>query len=512
MTQPTPSNTKRIAKNTLFLYFRQILIMLVSLYTVRVVLNTLGASDYGIYNVVAGVVTMFSFLSAAMATASQRFFSYEIGRDDSERLKKTFSVMLCIYLILIGLVVLLAETVGLWFVYNKLVIPEERLTAAKWIYQFSILNFIVTLITTPYMADIIAHENMSVYAYVSIVEAVLKLAIVFLLKILPYDKLIVYGILLFAVGFINTALYRFYCKKHYKECVFRPMWDKAMFKEITGFTGWTLFGSLSGVFRNQAITVLINQFFSPVVVAARAIALQVTNTLSLFSSNFNTGLYAPIIKEYAADNKEEMFRVIFNGCKMTFFLMWIFALPLYLRMDYVLTLWLKELPEYVVLFTRLSIIEVLLVAICYPLSTAARAPGKMALYEGILGTLQVIIFVGSFIWIKFFGGEAVVVYYMAIIINVLMFVFRAFLLRGLLGISLRRFTIQVIIPVTIIMVVSTIPSVFIDRLLPQNFISLCAVTAVAVILSSVAMFYVGMSNNTRHEIIQKMKSKLKFNR
>ena len=293
------SSTKRIAKNTLMLYFRQILIMLVSLYTVRVVLNTLGAEDYGIYNVVAGVVTMFSFLSGAMATASQRYFSSEMGRGNAAGLQKVFSVTMTIYVLLALVIVVLAETVGLWFVNTRLVIPAQRMTAARWIYQFAILSFMVTLLTTPYMASIIAHENMSVYAYVSIAEAALKLGIVFVLRVLPYDKLIVYGVLLFAVSFINTALYRGYCKRKYEECVFHPVWDRDMFHEICGFTGWSLFGTFTSMARTQAVTILVNQFFTPAVVAARSVSTQVTNALNVFSSNFNTSLYAPIVKEYA---------------------------------------------------------------------------------------------------------------------------------------------------------------------------------------------------------------------
>ena len=247
------SNKKRIAKNTLMLYFRQILIMLVSLYTVRVVLNVLGTEDYGIYNVVAGVVTMFGFLSGAMATASQRFFSFEMGRGNTECLKKTFSVTLTIYVILIAVILVAAETVGLWFISRKLVIPAERAGAAFWIYQVAVVSFAFTLITTPYMASIIAHENMNVYAYVSIVEAVLKLVLVFLLSVIRYDKLIVYGLLMLGVAVINTSLYRIYCKKHYEECRFRLVWDKAMFAEIFSYSGWNMFGASIGIVKNQGI-------------------------------------------------------------------------------------------------------------------------------------------------------------------------------------------------------------------------------------------------------------------
>lgn len=466
----------------------------------------LGAEDFGIYNVVAGVVLMFNFLNGAMATASQRYFSFELGGKDYEQLKKTFSVTVSIYLILIVLVVILAETIGLWFVHNKLIIPPERVQAARFIYQFSILSFVVTLINTPYMASIIAHENMTVYAYVSIVEAFLKLAIVFILTRLPYDKLILYGFLMFAVGFINAYLYRGYCKKNYEECRFKPVWDKKLFTEIFHFTGWSLFGAFTSVVRNQAITILINQFFNPVVVAARAISNQVTNALNVFSSNFNTSLYAPIVKEYAADNKNRMFSLIFNGCKMTFYLMWIFALPLCLRMEYVLTLWLKKLPDYVVMFTILSVIEVLILSLSLPITTAARAPGKMKKYELTLGSLQLCIFAVSFTWIKYFNGEPVVVFYSAIIVNIVMLFTRLVIVKELINLPLIKFLHEVILPVIVIMTFSTIPLQLINTILSQNFISLVIIVFVSFLLSTVLMFSIGVNKDMRKRIVQKLRN------
>lgn len=499
------SNTKRIAKNTLMLYFRQILIMLVSLYTVRVVLNTLGAEDYGIYNVVAGVVTMFSFLSGAMATASQRFFSFAMGKGDTEGVKKTFSVTLTIYALLILIILIVAETVGLWFVVNKLVIPIERKTASLWIYQSAIVSFVFTMITTPYMASIIAHENMNVYAYVSIVEASLKLAIVFVLKVLPYDKLIVYGLLTLFVAVINTSLYRFYCKKHYEECKFKLLWDKEMFKEIWSFTGWSIFGAFTSMIRTQAITVLVNQFFNPIVVAARTIATQVANTLNVFSANFNTSLYAPIVKDYASDNKQTMYSLIFNGCKITFYLMWIFALPLILRMNYVLTLWLKNVPNYVVIFTILSVIEVLINSISLPIMTAARASGKVKLYELTLGSLQLIMFLASYIWIKVFDGTATSVFYTAIILNICMFLARLVIVKNLVGLSLKQFIKKVLVPVLVIILVSTFPTVLINSVLEENFISLCIISLFSFCVTSIMMFFCGISQEMREKIFLHIK-------
>ena len=473
--------------------------MAVSLYTVRVVLAVLGAEDYGIYNVVAGVVTMFGFLSGAMATASQRYFSFDLGRGDTEGLKKTFSVTLTIYVILALLVVLLAETLGLWFVYNKLVIPAGRLTAAKWIYQAAVMSFIFTLITTPYMSAIIAHENMNVYAYVSIVEAALKLGIVFLLRALPYDKLVVYGLLLLVVAAVNTSLYRLYCRRNYAECRPRVMWDVALFKEIFGFTGWTLFGQFTTVARNQAVTVLFNQFFTPVVVAARSISMQITSAVNVFSSNFNTSLYPPIIKEYSAGNKAAMFGLLYSGCKMTFFLLWVFALPLVLHMPVVLSLWLKDVPEWTVLFTRLALIEVLINSLGQPVSTAARAPGRMMAYELILGSLQLLIFVFS--WALFRRGyDAWVSFAVAIIVNLMMMFVRLVLVRGLVGLPLGQFAVKTALPLTGMMVASLGIALGMRFVFPSGTLWSLGQIVLSVPATCAAMYFIGMNREQRKKI------------
>ncbi len=340
------TTTVRIAKNTLMLYFRQILIMLVSLYTVRVVLETLGAEDYGIYNVVAGVVTMFGFLSTAMATASQRYFSFEIGRGDFEQLRKIFSLSLLVYFLIAILVLLLAETIGLWFVNNKLVISSDRKSAALWVYQISILSFLFTIITTPYMAMIIAREDMNIYAFVSIIETILKLGVVFILRLISWDKLVLYGILMLGVTLIITIIYQTICVKKYQECKFRFYWDNVIFKEITSYTGWNMFGASVGVFKNQMVNIVLNQFFNPVVIASRSIAVSVNTAVSSFSHNFSTAIRPQIIKNYATEQKEIMLSLMFRGIKGTYLLMYLFVLPMIFEAPVILKLWLKNPPAF----------------------------------------------------------------------------------------------------------------------------------------------------------------------
>ena len=489
------------------LYFRQIIILLVSLYTVRVVLDVLGVEDYGIYNVVAGIVTLFSFLSGTMASATQRFFSFALGRNDSEQLKKIFSVNIVIYTGIAIVAVLLLETIGLWFVNEQLEVPPARFDAARFIYHFAIFTFISTILTSPFMAIIIAHEDMQIYAYVSIIEAILKLGVVFLLMYIQADKLELYGVLLFIVSLINALIYISIALRKYDECQFRKFyWDKGLVREILGFTGWTLFGQVTTVVRNQAVTILINQVFNPVVVASRAVALSISGHIGVFASNFNTSLYPPIIKSYSSNSKNEMFSLIFNGSKLTFFLMWIIALPLLLEMEMILNIWLKNVPPDAVLFTQLSIIESLILSLSLPLTTAARAPGKMRTYELTLGIIQLSIFVISWIILKI-GYPAHSVFVVAIVVNIVMFFVRLVIVSNLIDLSKKGFIVKVVLPVLGVIILSTLPTYLLQKSLPKGFIYSIIVIVSSVIFSAITMFYMGLDKNWRGKILQFIKNK-----
>ena len=482
------------------LYFRQVLILLVSLYTVRVVLNTLGVEDYGIYSVVGGIVSFFSFLSGTMASATQRFFSFALGQKDNDKLKRIFSVNLIVYVAIAVIALILLETVGLWFVKEKLHVPLERFEAACWIYHFSVFMFIATIISTPFMAIIIAHEDMQIYAYVSIFEVLMKLGGVFLLVYLPWDKLELYGMITFVVSVITTAIYVVICIRKYSECQFHKFyWDKGLLHEIFGFTGWTLFGQVTSVARHQAVTILLNQTFNPVVVAARAIAINITTQITVFSNNFNTGLYPPIIKSYAANDRKQMLLLIFNGSKVTFFLMWIFALPFFLEMDTILTVWLKNPPPEAVLFTRLALVEVLINSISLPIVTAARAPGKMRFYELSLGSINIGIFVICWFLLKM-GVAAYSVFVVAIVANIFMFIVRLLIVRTLIGLSLRPFFNQVIIPISIVTLFSAIPSFAIHVILPKGFVFACISILTSIIITCINMYLFGLDRQMREKV------------
>lgn len=495
-----PANrNKQIAKNTLMLYLRMLLITAVSLYTVRIILNELGVEDYGIYSVIIGVVALCSFLTGSMAMATQRFFSFALGENDTEALKKIFTVNWMLYGMISCFAFVILETAGLWFINERLQIPPDRFEEARNLYHLSIFTLIAGIFTSPFVAMLIAHEDMQIYAFISIGEALMKLGAAFLLTFLTWDKLELYGFLLLAIATINAITYIATCAFKYEECQFREFhWDKSRFIEIIGFTGWTLFGQVTTVVRTHAVTILLNQTFNPGVVAARAIATQVSTQVNIFSRNFNTGLYPPIIKAYAAGNKEEMFSYIYNGSKITFFLMWIFALPLFIEMEAVLTLWLKTPPPDSVLFVRLALIEALIFSASMPLTTAARAPGKMRLYELTLGTIQLLILPASWLVLQI-GGPAYSVFIVAIVANLIMFFARLAIVRWLVGISYKEFLRTVCIPICGVMLVSAALAISMDQFLPQNFLFVCISILFTGFTSMVSIYFIGLNRQWREK-------------
>jgi len=385
----------------MMLYIRMLLTMAVSLYTSRIVLNTLGVEDYGIYSVVGGFVTMFGFLNSAMASATQRFLSFEIGRRDIIQLRNVFSMSVNIHFIIAFVVLLLAETIGLWFVNTQLTIPPDRINAAQWVYQFSILSMIVSIVSVPYNAIIIAHERMNVFAWVSIAEVSLKLLIVFMLQWFGFDKLKLYAVLVFSVSLIIRLIYGVYCKYKFKESKFRFFWDKPLFKTLMSYAGWNLWGNAAGVLMDQGVNILLNIFFGPVVNASRGIAYQVKSAMNQFVINFQMAMNPQIIKSYAADDLRYMHQLIFQGAKYSFFLLFTLSLPVLIETHFILNLWLKIIPEFSIIFIRLIIINILIDSLSGTLMTAAQATGKIRLYQSVVGGLLILNLPISYFFLKF---------------------------------------------------------------------------------------------------------------
>ncbi|ASO27819.1 polysaccharide biosynthesis protein [Vibrio anguillarum] len=492
---------KKILKNTLALYFRQIIIILITLYSMRVILNELGVEDFGVYSVVAGFVTLLAFLPGSMASATQRFFSFAMGKKDIVKLKQTFSVNLVMYACIALFAYTIFQTIGLWYIDEHLKIPDSRFNAALELYHYVSLSFVFSIFSAPFIAILIAHEDMHLYAILSVIDAILKLAAAISLAYVSYDLLAYYGVALLIISALLAFAYILICLKKYPECQMKKLyWSTGILKEIMGFTVWTLLGQLSTVFRNQAVTVLVNQMFNPSTVAARAIALNVASQVGIFSNNLNTGLYPPIIKAYAANQKEEMLNLVFNGSKLTFFLMWVCALPMLLEMETILTLWLKTPPEEAILFTQLAIVESLILAISMPLTTAARAPGKIAVYEIILGTIQIAIFFVSW-WFLNLGYSAEWVFYIAIAANIVMFKVRLLLVNYLTDLPIMAYYQRVVVPVLSVLVISSLLSLLLLNNLPKNLYASLLVIIFSISISILTMYFLGLDKYWREKVV-----------
>ena len=493
------NTTKRIAKNTLMLYFRQILIMIVSLYTVRVVLNTLGAEDYGIYNVVAGVVVLFSFVNNAMATSTQRFLNFNLGKEDTEKTQQTYSSSLLIHIGIALIFVILAETIGLWFVNTKLNIPQERHSAAMWCYQFSIITTVFNILRVPYNAVIIAYEKMSFFAWVSIVEAVLKLLVVYLLIISPFDKLVAYVILLTLVSIIILFCYKIYCNKKFEIAHYKKVNDYSLVKEILGFSGWSLFGATANVANSQGTNIVLNMFTNVTVNAAMGIANQVNSAVYSFVSNFQTAFKPQLVKSYAVGENEEFNNLIIRSAKFSFYLLWIIVLPLTFNLDFVLQIWLKNVPDFSIGFVKLILLYSLFESINGPLWLAVQATGKIKKYQIIVSCL---IFSNLPLSIIAFslGANPYWVLLIRIILECFITMFRLLYLNKTQKFSIGSYLKNVMIPVLVVMIVSFI----ITSLLSSCFSGLVfffTSCAISVIVNMLLVCFVGINKNERKMIV-----------
>lgn len=401
------ANTKRIAKNTLLLYSRMFFSMAISLYTSRVVLQTLGVEDFGIYNVVGGVVVLFSFINASMGTATSRFLTFEIGKGEAENMRTIFSTAFYIHLVIAFILLILAETIGLWFLNNKLVIPESQLRAAQIVYQCSVISTIVSITQVPYNAMIIAYERMNVYAYVEILNVLLKLIIVLLLPVLPFDKLITYGILILGVSLIIALVYRSYCYLKFAGSHLQWQIDKSIVKEMSTFFGWDLYGNMSVTARTQGVNMLLNIFFGAVLNASAGIATQVQGAVMMFSSNILTAFRPQIVKSYAEGNYQYMHSLISNGVKVSYILLLVISLPIINNIEYILYIWLGQVPEYAPQLCIWTLIFNLFAAMSSVVVSGIHATGKVIRPSIINGTLYLCVVPLTYIAFRFYSNPIV---------------------------------------------------------------------------------------------------------
>lgn len=475
----------------------------------RVVLETLGVEDYGIYNVAAGVVAMFGFISDSMAIATQRFLSFELGRNDLKKLNMIFNISLIVYACIVLMVIILAETIGLWFVNHKLAIPQGRNNAAQWIYQFAVFSFAFTLIAVPYIAVILAHEDMQIYAVLSIVKAILELGMVLLLQYIYWDKLKLYGLFLCVISAIHCVVYMTVSKLKYKECQFKFVWDKTVLYEMANYNGWIVFESFIYLFVSHIPKFFLNQFFNPAMAGVYSLARQINSAAATFFLGFSQSLRPPIIKSYAANKNKELLFLIFSGSKGNFFLLYLFVLPVMLELPMLLSLWLKDVPEYVVLFTRLLLIDTMIDSINYPIKTAMLASPKIGLFELVVHGIWFLYL--PLIWISLsLGAPAVIVIILQIILRFLSSLSIFIIINRYFVFPVLVFFKEVLVCVCLVMVISAIFPVLVFYHVPEGFFRLFLVTGISIVSVCGSMYLLGMNNDERNYLKKTVINKLSY--
>ena len=499
---------KKIVFNTLLLYSRSVIIMILSLFIVRKTLHILGVTDYGIFNIVAGAVSMLSFLTSSMATSSQRFFSYEIGKGNFYKLGRLFTNNMIIYIIFTFIIVLFGETVGLWFVKYKLVYPEEKTFDVILVYHFSIITLSFSILSTSYLSLLIAYEKMNYFAVISILDISLKLTSVFILELLVFEnKLVIYSVSLSVVSFIVFLTYKFVCNFKYRESIIKFNFDKNEIKELISFISWNFFGSIAGLSKIQGTNILLNIFFGPIVNASKAISSQVNSAVVTFSQNFSTAIRPNIVKLYATDNDNTL-RFVFFSCKITYFLMLIVSLPIILKLDFLLSFWLVNVPEHAVIFTSLVLIDSLIDSVSYPLMGLAQATGKIKLYQVLIGSLIMLNIPISYIFLKFnFACE--IVFYIMLFITLIAFIGRLFIVKQLIHFSIKEFAIKVIKPILAVTFLNLLMTFFTNKILIDSICDFVLFFACFIVLNLFITFNIGFEKKDKNKMINYILGKIK---
>lgn len=498
-------NSQRIAKNTVVLFGRMIVLLLVGLYTSRVLLEALGFEDYGIYCAIGGFVTLFTLISGQLSAAIGRFLTYYLGKGDEEKLIKVFSTSVNVQIIFSAIAIVLAESVGIWFFHNKLDIPESRIYAAMWVYQLSVFSFCVNLISVPYNAAIVAHEKMSAFAYISILEVLLKLCIVFVVLKSSNDALITYAVLMLIVAIGIRFVYGIYCKKKFKECSYHFIFDKKLFSEMVRFSGWNFFGSATSVFMSQGINVLMNVFFGVVVNAASGIATQLNGVLENFVNNFTTAVNPQITKSYAKNDFDYMHKLVIKGALFSFYLFFFISLPLFIEAKQVLDLWLKNVPPFAVLFLRLTIINNIIRVFGRTMITAILATGNIKKYQLSIGSIGFVALPVVYILYKM-GLPVYWGYIVDIIVYSLFLLVRLRLCGSLIGLSGILFFKEVLVKAALVALVCTPLPCYLFYTMEESLGRLCIVSVASVIVCCLFIYLIGISKDDRLTVQNKMRN------
>lgn len=502
------SNNKTIAKNTMFLYFRMMLIMGVTLYTSRVILEKLGVEDFGLYSVVGGVVTMFAFLNGSLSGATSRFITYELGKKNYKRLKENFNASLLIHIVIAVLIVFLAETIGLWFLYNKMIIPPQRFDAALWVYQISILTSVFSITQVPFTAVIIAHENMKIYAYVGIVEVLGKLFIAYAISFSPFDKLVFYALLLFVLQITIMLFYRLYCGRKFAECKLKICKDVVLYKQMFSFAGSDMIGSIAVLAQGQGLNLLLNMFFGPVVNAARAIAYQVQGAITQFSQNFMMAVKPQIIKQYAVGNIKEMMTLVELSSCFSFYLLLMISLPICLEVNFILTLWLGSFPAYTEIFIILVIIICLIQALKTPRSSVFHAMGRLKLVNLVVGGILCLAFPLSYFFLKS-GYSPHIVFVSAIITLIISELASVIILRKYLVFSILKYFKNVHLRCFFVSILSFFSLFVLRDFIHQGLFRLIYTIFLSILIVGFLSLYLGIDKKIRNRLFVFIKDSIR---
>ena len=504
-------NTRRIAKNTLMLYFRMFFMMILGLFTSRIVLESLGETDYGIYNVVGGVVGMFSIISGALATAVSRFITFELGKSDGKRLNLVYSTAVTVQFMISVIVVILAEPAGQWFIENKMTIDPARIPAARWVLHFSLLSFVINLMSVPQMALITAHEKMSVYAVIGILDGVLRFGTALAISCADSDRLVFYAVLMSGSVLVVRMAYNIYCRRHFPESHYRPVFEFPLLKEMFSFAGWNFIGVASGVLRDQGGNILINIFYGPIANAARGVALQLNGVVQSFVTNFMTAVNPQITKSYASDEHEYMFSLMRKASRMSYYLLFLIALPVIFNAGYILSLWLSDVPSGSPVFLQLFLIFTLSESISQPLITSMYATGRIRNYQIVVGGLQMMNLPVSYLCLKW-GGPAEVTVIVAIAFSQICLAARLYMLNKMIGLSVKEFLHKVYLNVICVSALAVLLPLGTSCLLSDDFAGFVVNVLVCVLSACLSIWFAGCSADERRNITDIIRNKLRKSR
>ena len=502
------SQTRRIARNTLMLYVRMLVLMLVGLYTSRVVLDALGENDFGIYDVVGGVVAMFTIISGSLNSAISRFITFELGKTDGQRLNKVYSTAVLIQLVIAAVVVSVAEPVGLWFISNEMTIDPSRIPAARTVLHFSLASFVINMMSVPQMASITAHEKMSAYAYIGLLDGFLRLGAAILISRSSSDRLVLYAALMTMTVLLVRMAYGLYCRRYFPECRFRMVRDLSLVREMFSFAGWNFIGVSAGVLRDQGGKILINIFTGPAVNAARGVALQLSGAVQGFVTNFMTAVNPQITKSYAAGDREYMYFLISKSSRMSYYLLFVLALPVLFNTGYLLDLWLKDVPSHSELFVQLFLIFTLSESLSNPLITAQLATGNIRNYQLVVGGLQLLNIPVSYIFLKS-GAVPEVTVMVAVAISQICLFARLFMLRGMIGLPAGDFLKKVYLNVIAVSAAALVVPLAADPALPDTFSGFAASVMICVCSAGLSVMFIGLRASERRELASMLKDWLR---